>query len=68
MSTITLNLSELSCNHCVATVKKALTAVAGVTEVDVTLKQAVITGEASVETLINTIESVGYKATLADSK
>ena len=51
--TTTISIEGMMCAHCQAHVEKALKEVAGVTEVTVSLenKNAVVTGDASVETL-----------------
>ena len=53
------------CAHCQAHVEKALKEVAGVTEVTVSLenKNAVVTGDASVETLKQAVVDAGYEVT-----
>ncbi len=66
--TIVLHLSDLSCDHCVGTTKKALEAVPGVSDVQVSLDKAIVKGDASPEALIAAVEKAGYKATLADAK
>lgn len=65
-NTIVLDLQGLSCGHCVASTRKALEAVPGARDVDVTLEKAVVQGEASSETLIAAVVEAGYHATLAE--
>ncbi|MCU7837062.1 MAG: cation transporter [gamma proteobacterium symbiont of Taylorina sp.] len=62
--TINLSISGMTCNHCVASAKKALQAVAGVEGVIVSLEPggAVITGSADKASLIAAINDAGYKA------
>ena len=43
MKTITLDMSGMSCDHCVGQVKSALDAVDGVTRCDVSLNRATVT-------------------------
>ncbi|MEG3134759.1 copper-exporting P-type ATPase CopA [Rouxiella sp. T17] len=64
--TTVLNLQGLSCGHCVASTKKALEAVPGAREVDVTKEQAVIHGDASSEVLIAAVVEAGYHAELVE--
>jgi Cu+-exporting ATPase len=63
-NTTVLALEGLSCGHCVASTRKALEAVAGAQQVDVTIDKAVITGEASSQSLIDAVENAGYHAKL----
>lgn len=59
-----LKIDGMSCNHCVATVKKALESVDGVTNAEVSLdeKQAVVTGKADSKELVEAVEDAGYEA------
>ncbi|PVZ87301.1 Cu+ exporting ATPase [Serratia sp. S1B] len=59
-----LQLSGLSCMHCVGSARKALEALPGVIAADVTLDAAKIYGDATAEQLIAAIEQAGYHATL----
>ena len=63
--TTTISIEGMMCAHCQAHVEKALKEVAGVTEVTVSLenKNAVVTGDASVETLKQAVVDVGYEVT-----
>ena len=66
---VTLAISGMTCGHCVAAVKKALTAVPGVGEVEVTLEppRAVVSLDpsmASVETLTKATAEEGYPSVL----
>lgn len=63
--TITISIEGMMCAHCQAHVEKALKEVAGVTEVTVSLenKNAVVTGDASVETLKQAVVDAGYEVT-----
>lgn len=65
MDTLNLKIEGMSCGGCTASVSRAVSALAGVTGVDVTLQP----GGASVsydpavvsaDTIINTIEEAGY--------
>ncbi len=63
--TTTISIEGMMCAHCQAHVEKALKEVAGVTEVTVSLenKNAVVTGNASVETLKQAVVDAGYEVT-----
>ncbi len=63
--TTTISIEGMMCAHCQAHVEKALKEVAGVTEVTVSLenKNAVVTGDASVETLKQAVVEAGYEVT-----
>lgn len=61
---VTLNLSGLSCDHCIGVTAKALKAVDRVFGANVTLDKAEIYGTASADTLILTVSEAGYHATL----
>ncbi|PJG84120.1 cation transporter [Caviibacterium pharyngocola] len=69
MTTTVLALSELSCQHCVKSVKKTLDAIEGVTSAEVTLTSATVEGDVAPQVLIDAIIEAGYQAELAtDSK
>ncbi|KFK97543.1 MULTISPECIES: copper-exporting P-type ATPase CopA [unclassified Serratia (in: enterobacteria)] len=59
-----LQLSGLSCMHCVGSTRKALEAVPGVIAAEVTLAAAKVYGEAETEQLIAAIENAGFHASL----
>ena len=63
--TTTISIEGMMCAHCQAHVEKALKEVAGVTEVTISLenKNAVVTGDASVETLKQAVVDAGYEVT-----
>ena len=63
--TTTISIEGMMCVHCQAHVEKALKEVAGVTEVTVSLenKNAVVTGDASVEALKQAVVDAGYEVT-----
>jgi len=63
--TTTLALQGLSCGHCVKRVKEVLEKRDDVSEAEVSLDQAVVTGEATPQALIEAIKQAGYHATLA---
>ncbi len=57
-----LQLSGLSCMHCVGSTRKALEAVPGVIAADVTIEGAKVYGDATPEQLIAAVEDAGYHA------
>ena len=63
--TTTISIEGMMCAHCQAHVEKALKEVAGVTEVTVSLenKNAVVTGDTSVEALKQAVVDAGYEVT-----
>jgi copper chaperone CopZ len=69
MKRIELEVSGMSCGHCVTTVRSALTAVEGVHEADVSLPggRATVRADDGVEEvkLVQAVERSGYRATLA---
>lgn len=62
-----LAVEGMKCGGCVANVKKALSAVPGVTGVDVDLgaKRATVQGSASTDALVAAVQAAGYRATPA---
>ncbi|MFD0966382.1 cation transporter [Seminibacterium arietis] len=62
---IVLNLKELSCQHCIKAVKKALEAIDGVESAEVSLQQAIIKGNAEPQKLVKAIMEAGYYAEIA---
>ncbi|MCO6412189.1 MAG: heavy-metal-associated domain-containing protein [Thiogranum sp.] len=62
--TIHLTITGMTCNHCVAAVRKALAAVEGVEGVDVTLEPggATVKGTAATEDLLAAVKQAGYEA------
>ncbi|MGQ6050624.1 copper-exporting P-type ATPase CopA [Serratia sp. IR-2025] len=60
-----LQLSGLSCMHCVGTTRKALEAVPGVFAADVAIDGAKVYGDADPQTLIAAVEDAGYHASVA---
>ena len=64
MSTIRLKITGMTCNHCVASVKKALESVTGAESVEVTLEPggAAIKGSADTDALIAAVKAAGYDA------
>ncbi|MEH0875522.1 copper-exporting P-type ATPase CopA [Pectobacterium cacticida] len=63
---VSLQLSGLSCHHCIAATRNALDAVPGVVATEVTKEQAIIYGEVEASALINAVEAAGYHATLQE--
>lgn len=64
MSELTLSVTGMTCQHCVASVTKALQSVPGVESAEVSLeqKQAVITGSADPGALVRAVKDEGYDA------
>lgn len=64
MSTIELNITGMTCEHCVRATTKALQAVPGVERVEVTLKPgaAVVHGKADAAALVAAVKEEGYEA------
>ncbi|MFC3860926.1 heavy-metal-associated domain-containing protein [Deinococcus antarcticus] len=62
-----LNITGMSCGHCVSAVEKALKTVPGVQDVQVTLQpgKAVVEGSASQQDMIAAVIEEGYKAEVA---
>jgi len=64
----TLSIQGMSCQHCVATVTKALEGVPGVTkvvEVNLERAQAIVEGTAHPAALTSAIKEEGFSATVA---
>lgn len=63
--TVTLQITGMTCQHCVKHTREALEKIPGVESVDVTLEpgQAVITGDTRIEALIQAVKDAGYEAT-----
>jgi len=61
-----IQVTGMTCMHCVGAVTKALQAVAGVEKAEVSLdeKQAVVNGNANPEALVAAIKEEGYTAEL----
>ncbi len=65
MGQVRLAIEGMSCGHCIASVKEALTAVAGVRAADVRLGEAMVTldpVQASIGALIDAVQDAGYEA------
>ncbi|GAB6880121.1 hypothetical protein JCM17823_23950 [Halorubrum gandharaense] len=64
-----ITVSGMSCEGCEESVEEALTAVSGVTTVDVdrTTGAATVEGSATVDELVAAIEEAGYEAAEADA-
>lgn len=64
MKTITYNIPNISCNHCVHTIQTELSDLAGVQKVEAsfTAKTAVVTFDAPAteEKIIETLKSINY--------
>ncbi len=66
MTTTTLKVTGMTCNHCVMSVTKALKSVPGVESADVSLAkaQAVVQGDADRQAMIAAVKEEGYEAAL----
>ncbi|MBT0728480.1 hypothetical protein HGT73_14125 [Rosenbergiella australiborealis] len=64
--TLQFTLSGLSCNHCIAQVKKILEQRSDVTSAQVTLDHATVVTTASPDILIDVINDEGYQAHIDD--
>lgn len=63
-----IKIDGMSCNHCKMTVEKALSKIEGVKSYKVDLEQgeAVVTGNPDHKLIIEEINKLGYRATLAE--
>ncbi len=59
---VVLTLEGLSCNGCVNSVTEALIMVDGVEQADVTLYEAIVTGDVDPQLLIDAVEEAGFDA------
>ncbi|MGD2217837.1 MAG: heavy metal-associated domain-containing protein [Gemmatimonadales bacterium] len=70
MRTVTLNVTGMSCDGCVNSVKSALSQLEGVHGADVSLddKKAILEVEETVDAtdLVGAVETAGYQASVAD--
>ena len=66
-STTILEIEGMSCNHCKASVEKALKGIAGVESVDIDLAtgKAMVKGTFDTEEAIKAVEAIGFTAKLA---
>ncbi len=64
MSEMILNVTGMTCQHCVSAVTKALQGVTGVESAEVSLenKQAVVKGDPDPHALVQAVKSEGYDA------
>jgi len=64
-----LTIKGMTCGHCKAAVEQALSEVAGVDTVTVDLEngKAQVTGEVTIQTLIDAVVEEGYEAQAATS-
>ncbi len=62
----TLDISGMTCGHCVSAVTKALRQVPGVEQAQVSLEpqQAVVTGDADPQALVTAVKEEGYDASV----
>lgn len=66
MTKIVLALGDLSCQHCVQSVKKILEQIVGVESAEVTLDSATVIGDVDSKALIDAIAEAGYQAQLVN--
>jgi len=68
MTDTTLNITGMTCGHCVNAVQRALAAVPGVTRVSVDLdrQEARIAGTVATIELVRAVETAGYAARPVD--
>ncbi|MDY0329276.1 MAG: cation transporter [Thiomonas sp.] len=68
MNTIQLQITGMSCGHCVAAVTKALKAVPGTqdAQVDLNSGRATVQGSAAPEALVKAVIEEGYGAALKE--
>jgi copper chaperone len=68
MNPVTLQITGMTCEHCVRAVTRALERVPGVDRVEVTLKPgvAVVHGRADPEKLFAAVREEGYEAAVRD--
>ncbi|KHN49880.1 copper-exporting P-type ATPase CopA [Pectobacterium fontis] len=64
---VSLQLSGLSCNHCVMATRKVLEAIPDVVATDVTTEQATVYGNVEAAVLIHAIEEAGYHASVQEN-
>lgn len=64
MHETTLQISGMTCNHCVMSVTKTLQKIPGVENVQVDLSkgEAVVRGNAAVESMVTAVKATGYGA------
>jgi|YelNatPaOPRAMG01_1025707.scaffolds.fasta_scaffold06495_6 copper chaperone CopZ len=69
MNTVHLQITGMTCGHCVAAVTKALKAVPGTqdAQVDLVSGRATVQGSASPQALIQAVVEEGYQATVGNS-
>ncbi|MCG8707067.1 copper-exporting P-type ATPase CopA [Brenneria sp. 4F2] len=64
---VSLRLSGLSCQHCVASTRKALESVQGVVAAEVSKEQADIYGDTAPAELLGAVEQAGYQASVLEA-
>ena len=66
MSTVQLNVAEMTCNNCVKHVTDALNAVSGVEAIEVNLEKGKVTvkGSADSQSLVAALDAAGYPTTI----
>ncbi|OYV39283.1 MAG: heavy metal transport/detoxification protein [Thiomonas sp. 20-64-5] len=68
MNTVQLQVTGMTCGHCVAAVTRALKSVPGTqdAQVDLTSGRATVQGSATPEALVKAVADEGYGVTLKD--
>ena len=68
MNTVQLQISGMTCGHCVAAVTKALKSVPGTqdAQVDLASGRATVQGSASPQALVKAVEEEGYGAAIRE--
>lgn len=66
----TIQISGMKCEHCVARVEKALSALSQLKQIKVNLakNQAIVQGDATDDVLIKVIQEAGYQVTSITEK
>lgn len=62
----TLNVPDMTCGHCKASVEAALTPLTGSVAVDLAKKQVTVPAEANPSRLIAALEAIGFPAQVAE--
>lgn len=62
----TLNVPDMTCGHCKASVEAALTPLTGSVTVDLAKKQVTVPAEANPARLIAALEAIGFPAQVAE--
>jgi copper chaperone CopZ len=55
-----VTIDGMGCQHCVESIKKALSSLSGINVIEVKIGEALIEGDISADLIKSTIEDVGY--------